>query len=386
MKRGFTLIELLAVIVILAIIALIATPIVLSIIDETKNNASLRSAEFYLDAVEQSILMATLNNRTITDGVYNIIDGDICLNIDCTDKLEVEVNGEKPGSGTISIQNGKIENIDIIIGDNKVVLNDNKDVIHFPCTLIKGDEETPGSKYECEVKPGTKYNFYVLSKEEDGTTNLIMDRNICEDGTFASTDNRCFVAWISKSSYECDESNCAQNDKGPITVINYIYNTTKDWINIPNIVINYQDENSKLDGSKGTSGYGGIITTNNITTITAKDGNVTASYASLKARLPEYSEVHGNGKCLTKAENGNQYGSCPLWLVDYLHYTEDSSSYYNEENGKTSINGIYGYWVLSSNGNVNNSAWRVSHSGYMSYDSVDNNASRGIRPVINIKL
>ena len=36
MKKGFTLIELLAVIVILAIIALIATPIVLSIIDEKK--------------------------------------------------------------------------------------------------------------------------------------------------------------------------------------------------------------------------------------------------------------------------------------------------------------------------------------------------------------
>ena len=36
MKKGFTLIELLAVIVILAIIALIATPIVIDIINDTK--------------------------------------------------------------------------------------------------------------------------------------------------------------------------------------------------------------------------------------------------------------------------------------------------------------------------------------------------------------
>ena len=36
MKRGFTLIELLAVIVILAIIALIATPLVLNVIDDSK--------------------------------------------------------------------------------------------------------------------------------------------------------------------------------------------------------------------------------------------------------------------------------------------------------------------------------------------------------------
>ena len=39
-KKGFTLIELLAVIVILAIIALIATPIVLNIIEDTKQQAS----------------------------------------------------------------------------------------------------------------------------------------------------------------------------------------------------------------------------------------------------------------------------------------------------------------------------------------------------------
>ena len=36
MKKGFTLIELLAVIVILAIIALIATPIILGIIDDAR--------------------------------------------------------------------------------------------------------------------------------------------------------------------------------------------------------------------------------------------------------------------------------------------------------------------------------------------------------------
>ena len=41
-KKGFTLIELLAVIVILAIIALIATPIVLNIIADSKENSQLR--------------------------------------------------------------------------------------------------------------------------------------------------------------------------------------------------------------------------------------------------------------------------------------------------------------------------------------------------------
>ncbi len=39
MKKGFTLIELLAVIVILSIIALIATPMILGVIETTKKGA-----------------------------------------------------------------------------------------------------------------------------------------------------------------------------------------------------------------------------------------------------------------------------------------------------------------------------------------------------------
>ena len=44
-NKGFTLIELLAVIVILAIIALIATPIILGIINDARESAKKRSAE-----------------------------------------------------------------------------------------------------------------------------------------------------------------------------------------------------------------------------------------------------------------------------------------------------------------------------------------------------
>ena len=51
-NKGFTLIELLAVIVILAIIALIATPIVLGIIEDARSGASERSAEYILKNVE----------------------------------------------------------------------------------------------------------------------------------------------------------------------------------------------------------------------------------------------------------------------------------------------------------------------------------------------
>lgn len=60
-NKGFTLIELLAVIVILAIIALIATPVILGIIEDSQKSANERSAEMMKSGVQNaytSYLMA----------------------------------------------------------------------------------------------------------------------------------------------------------------------------------------------------------------------------------------------------------------------------------------------------------------------------------------
>lgn len=108
MKKGFTLIELLAVIVILAIIAVIAVPIVLSIIDETKENASLRSVDNYMHALELEIANKGLNNQKYDDGVYS------------TEEFEIEIKGEKPTSGFIQIINGKVEKYSLIINNRQV--------------------------------------------------------------------------------------------------------------------------------------------------------------------------------------------------------------------------------------------------------------------------
>jgi type IV pilus assembly protein PilA len=54
-SKGFTLIELLAVIVILAIIALIATPIILGIIEDARKNSGARSVEGYAKAITSAV-------------------------------------------------------------------------------------------------------------------------------------------------------------------------------------------------------------------------------------------------------------------------------------------------------------------------------------------
>ena len=55
-SKGFTLIELLAVIVILAIIALIVTPVVSGIITSARNSANARSVEGHIRNVELAIV------------------------------------------------------------------------------------------------------------------------------------------------------------------------------------------------------------------------------------------------------------------------------------------------------------------------------------------
>ena len=133
MKKGFTLIELLAVIVILAIIALIAIPIVLSIISDSKESASLRSSEMYLKGLETSIAVSTLDNKVVKDGTYSIIkNGNICLEYKdnkCTNELKVEMNGEKPTSGKVTISNGQV--IDLILNyENKAIVKSNNKLVY----------------------------------------------------------------------------------------------------------------------------------------------------------------------------------------------------------------------------------------------------------------
>jgi len=203
-----------------------------------------------------------------------------------------------------------------------------------------------------------------------------MERNICTDGKEATNTNRCLVVWF--------KPNVASRLNGPVAVMDLVYNATKDWINIPNMQMNYQDENIDHKTLKQeTSGYGGIKTTNNITSIIKKNGTLVKvlidqeGYTDLKARLPKYDEIYGKDKCLTSSENGNKGGICPVWLVNYLN----SSDYYNETNGKINLERIYGYWLLSSS-NHDVHAWMVSWEGRLNIASTD--FTYGVRPVINI--
>ncbi len=111
-RNAFTLIELLAVIVVLAIIALIATPIVMNTIKKSQKGAAERSADNYIDAVETAVATKRLD-EIILEGEYVIQpDGNLCPLSGCgendKDKVIIEMEGNKPTGGTIIIKDGQV--------------------------------------------------------------------------------------------------------------------------------------------------------------------------------------------------------------------------------------------------------------------------------------
>ena len=110
MKKGFTLIELLAVIVILAIISLIAVPIVINIINDSKEESQKRSIDMYGKAIENAIAKnQILNRNNKLTGIYNTKDNNIVKNNNVNEVLKIEYNGSSVKCDLIKIyDDGKI--------------------------------------------------------------------------------------------------------------------------------------------------------------------------------------------------------------------------------------------------------------------------------------
>ncbi len=109
-NKGFTLIELLAVIVILAIIALIATPIILGIINDSRTQAKKRSAELAYTGVEYAITSYMYNNNGKVPTTVDEIDDffkveNVTLTLD-NSTWKIKENGSNTELCTVTYDNG----------------------------------------------------------------------------------------------------------------------------------------------------------------------------------------------------------------------------------------------------------------------------------------
>ena len=121
-KKGFSLIELLAVIVIIGIIALITFPIVDDIISNSEKKAFKASVDELVNLTEMDynefgrtgVVVYILNNKKLTCN--------LCTN-------NIKYNGEiEDGTGTITLENGKLTDIVIQNKYYKADLNENNKI------------------------------------------------------------------------------------------------------------------------------------------------------------------------------------------------------------------------------------------------------------------
>ena len=130
--KGFTLIELLAVIVILAVIALIATPIILNLIERARQGAAESSAYAYIEAAEKAAVVKMMNEPNIKingDCTASEEDGKAKLACDGAVELELDVKGDIATGGTVTFDTttGSITDAEgLVIGNYTVTYANDK--------------------------------------------------------------------------------------------------------------------------------------------------------------------------------------------------------------------------------------------------------------------
>ena len=326
-KKGFTLIELLAVIVILAIIALIATPTILGVIEKAKKGAAESSALGYIDAVEKQIMISEVDSSTIKiqDGIYSVND------------LNVSLKGNKPSNGNMEVKNGEVVRYNLEI-DGYYVNNETTEKISKTTKINNGTAVyyNPVSGQECSSSEavstaGTKtgcMKWYAFNdKEGSGTVNLILDHNTTATVQYNSNNVNTEMKEV-KASLE---------------------NDTKTWKNVARLIT--ANEIAKItnhptfDSSKTGQGWYCLATN--------KQDSTSSPYCNKETNLSMN------------------------WLFDYTRCVEGSNDWGCSHNDTST----YGYWTSTPYTGRPSNVWNVNSHGNLS-DGNAYNTYIGVRPVI----
>ena len=324
-NKGFTLVELLAVIVILALIALIATPIILNVINDAKKQAAKDSAYGYMDAVEKYIVSSELEDKSIQDGTYRVEE----LN------KKISVKGSTPDNGNIEIKNSSVKSYDIGI-DGYVVSNGKVDKVSTTKSFKNGtavyyNPETGNkcSKEAAKSTTGTKsgcMKWYVFNdKEGNATVNVILDHNTTANVAWNSTGSNSEMKEVKKA----------------------LENDTKDWKNTAR-----------------------LITANEVAKITGNT-NWDASKESQTLFCLDTNQSDGTNHC-AKTKGTSKY----TWLFDYTSVCTDYGCNISDSSN-------WGYWTSIPYKDNTINVWVVNSYGSLTLDYVTRTVV-GIRPVITI--
>ena len=356
-KNGFTLIELLAVIVILAIIALIATPIILGIINDARKESQERSVELYASAVRNGIAAYQLREmKEVAAGSYTSetlpfdveYDGDIeCSTIELYEDGGVYVTG-----CTVN----DLE-VDYAYGTQQFKTYKNGDVVYYDVDNGVGCE---GSYTAAQSNTGVKsgcMKFYAFNDDGGDKLNLILDHN-----------TTAMVAW--NSDYT--------TVNGPKELLSQLKTDTNEWKGTITPANYTMDQSSASSGANYTVDYSDykarLITANEIAQITGNTGWDEATATSYYY-FHDLSTNYKTGRGDVCASTGCTYG----WLYDRTNTSCTTYGCFNNSDVET-----YGYWTVSSFASGSNFAWFVYYNGYAYGDFVSHDGNFGVRPVITI--
>ena len=202
-KKGFTLIELLAVIVILAIISLITTPMILNVVDESRKQSFKETCNQIYDSADMYIFNeAVLGNDnlcvTFDFGKNNkeqLTEGETIY--EPVSKLNLK--GELPKSGTYKICNKKRE---LLIDDGRYTCVKNNEKSEILSGTISENDITPPILNDITLtSTANTISVVVDAKEPDGEITKYYYK-IGEDTNWSTSNSYKFSNLDSNKEYE----------------------------------------------------------------------------------------------------------------------------------------------------------------------------------------
>ena len=419
-KKGFTLIELLAVIVILAIIALIVTPVVSKIIDSAKKSANARSVEGHIKNIEYAVIQAAFSNNmedlkkydgvtsdTLFRATATIQEGDdiYCESITLSDGLVTIASGcRKSGwDKEYTYERGVGA---YVTGEAKPIVNPEPSTPE-PSTPEPSNPE-PSNSEPTEPEPvvipevslsDVVYYDPVSTNKCDSTTfdlNAVKENgSTCYRWRVIDVDTSADSVNIQLDHNLVNKSSWGEILDGPTTAMSNLATQTASWSRVSLLNYTYVTPSSRY----------GTLTCTDGTCIASGKGNTVATNA--RARMITADEIAAITRTIT---SGSTYAdswsvSSPSWfffsrenrvpgtqssgtgnitLSWLLENTRVDSSYPSGSTVNEYAAANYGYWTMTPYSSYY--VIGVDYGGYL-YNGDNDGGARGnlgVRPVINI--